>query len=248
MSSSPPVFLATGPLPGEGERLLLDGAEGRHAARVRRLRAGERVQVCDGHGELAHCTVLAPGRDTVELAVERRDCRPPPALRVTVAQALVKGDGAERAVALTTEAGADAIVPWRAQRCVARWDDGPRGAKARSRWQAAAEQAAKQARRAAVPTVAEPVDTGGLRGWCQQADLAVVLHEAAGATLSSAPLPETGHLLLAVGPEGGITDAELAELTGAGAHAVRLGPHVLRAATAGGVALGAIGALTTRWS
>jgi 16S rRNA (uracil1498-N3)-methyltransferase len=60
-------------------------------------------------------------------------------------------------------------------------------------------------------------------------------------------LPVEGELLLVVGPEGGISDAELAAFTAAGATPVRLGPSVLRASTAAAVALGAIGALTNRW-
>jgi len=61
-------------------------------------------------------------------------------------------------------------------------------------------------------------------------------------------LPGAGDLLLVVGPEGGITDAELAVLTAAGARSVRLGPQVLRASTAGAVALAAVGALSSRWA
>jgi len=72
-----------------------------------------------------------------------------------------------------------------------------------------------------------------------------VLHESATGRL--ADLPADGDLLLVVGPEGGISDEELAVLTDAGAIAVRLGPSVLRASTAAAVALGAIGALSTRW-
>jgi 16S rRNA (uracil1498-N3)-methyltransferase len=60
-------------------------------------------------------------------------------------------------------------------------------------------------------------------------------------------LPATGDLLLVIGPEGGITDEELEALTAAGAKAVRLGPSVLRTSTAAAVALGALGARTTRW-
>jgi 16S rRNA (uracil1498-N3)-methyltransferase len=241
-----PVFLADA-LPAEGAAAVLDGPEGRHAAAVRRLRPGEQLVLCDGAGGLARCEVLDVDRDRVALRVLTRASEPAPALRVTVAQALVKGDRGELAVELATEAGADAIVPWRAARCVARWDDGPRGAKALARWRETARQASKQARRGWVPEVAEPVGTAALAQRGAAATRCLVLHETATDPLSAVALPDSGELLLVVGPEGGITDDELSELTTAGARPVRLGPAVLRASTAAAVALGAIGALSQRW-
>ncbi|MGH3795211.1 MAG: 16S rRNA (uracil(1498)-N(3))-methyltransferase [Pseudonocardiaceae bacterium] len=244
--SSLPVFVAD-PLPPVGAQTVLDGPEGRHAATVRRLRPGERLLLADGRGGLAGCEVLDAGRDLLRLRVVRRVIEPAPALRVTLAQALVKGERGELAVELATEAGVDAVVPWRAARCVARWDDGPRGAKALARWRETARQAAKQARRAWFPEVAEPVGTAALAQRCRVVAGCLVLHESATDPLSSVPLPEAGELLLVVGPEGGVTEAELTELTTAGARPVRLGPAVLRASSAGAVALGAIGALSGRW-
>ncbi len=78
-----------------------------------------------------------------------------------LAQALIKGDRGELAVELATEAGIDGIVPWRAARCVARWDDGPRGEKALARWRSTAREAAKQARRPWLPPVEPAGDDGG---------------------------------------------------------------------------------------
>lgn len=244
--TSLPVFLVP-ELPA-GDGTVLDGVEGRHAAAVRRLRAGEQLAIADGRGGLARCEVLEAGRDRLRLRVLERWSEPAPALRVTLAQALVKGDRGELAVELATEAGVDRVVPWRAARSVARWDEGPRGAKALARWQETARQAAKQARRGTVPEVAEPVGTAALAALCGAAAAALVLHESAAVALPAVPLPAAGELVLVVGPEGGITAEELAELTGAGAVAARLGPAVLRASTAAAVALGALGALTSRWS
>ena len=170
-----------------------------------------------------------------------------PRPRVVLAQALVKGDRGELAVELATEAGVDEIVPWRAQRCVARWEDGPRGDKALARWRGTAREAAKQARRAWCPPVTAPVDTAALATLVAEHAVTLVLHESADRRLTDVTLPGTGDVLLVVGPEGGISDAELAALTAAGALAVRLGPTVLRASTAAAVALGALGALTRRW-
>ncbi|MGH3770763.1 MAG: 16S rRNA (uracil(1498)-N(3))-methyltransferase [Pseudonocardiaceae bacterium] len=245
--TSLPVFLAE-QLPAEGAETVLTGPEGRHAATVRRLRTDERLVLTDGCGELALCEVLDASRDQLRLRVLRRTSEPAPALRVTLVQALVKGQRGELSVELATEAGVDAIVPWRADRCVARWDCGPRGAKALSRWRETAREAAKQSRRGWFPEVAEPVDTTVLGQRAAAAVGCLVLHESATDPLPSVPLPAAGELLLVVGPEGGITEAELVTLTAAGGRPVRLGPGVLRSSSAGAVALGAIGALSQRWS
>ncbi|HEV3355287.1 MAG TPA: 16S rRNA (uracil(1498)-N(3))-methyltransferase [Pseudonocardiaceae bacterium] len=229
------------------DTFVLDGPEGRHAASARRLRPGEELAVTDGRGGLLTCRVEQADRDSVALAVLRRERRPRPDLTVTLAQALVKGDRGELAVELATEAGVDDVLPWRAERCIARWEDGQRGAKALARWQSTVREAAKQARRPWCPDVSDPVSTTQLADRIDSAAAALVLHESAGRRLSEVALPDNGELVLVVGPEGGISDAELAAFAQAGATPVRLGPAVLRASTAAAVALGAIGALTSRW-
>jgi 16S rRNA (uracil1498-N3)-methyltransferase len=244
--STAPLFLVDA-VPEAGP-LLLDGPEGRHAATVKRLRVGETVQVADGRGGLGDAEVVAVGRDLVELTVRRRVELAPPAPRVVLAQALVKGDRGELAVELATEAGVDEVLPWRAARCVAKWEAGPRGDKALARWRSTVREAAKQARRPWVPPVGEPVSTAALAARVTAADVALVLHESAADPLASVELPGAGELLLVVGPEGGVSDEELAALTASGARAVRLGPQVLRASTAAAVALGALGVLTARWA
>jgi 16S rRNA (uracil1498-N3)-methyltransferase len=184
-----------------------------------------------------------------------REQVPRPVPTVTVAQALVKGDRGELAVELATEAGVDAVLPWRAARCVARWDDGPRGARALERWRSTALAAAKQSRRVWLPDVGDSLTTAQLAARCAALGdragrgLALVLHESATEGLAGAlaAAPDVTELLLIVGPEGGVADDELDALTAAGARPVRLGPEVLRASTAAAVALGALGVLTPRW-
>jgi 16S rRNA (uracil1498-N3)-methyltransferase len=80
------------------------------------------------------------------------------------------------------------------------------------------------------------------------AGTALILHESATVTLTELPVAQADSLLLIIGPEGGIADDEITALSDAGATAVRLGPTVLRTSTAAAVALGALGALTRRWS
>ncbi len=243
--STAPLFLVDALPPGDTG--VLDGPEGRHAATVRRLRAGEGLLLSDGRGGLARAVVEEVRRDAVALRVVDRSTLPPASPRVVLAQALVKGDRGELAVELATEAGVDVVLPWRAARCVARWEAGSRGDKALARWRATVREAAKPARRPWVPVVEEPVTTAALARRVAAAAGALVLHEAAAAALGSVPLPDDGDLLLVVGPEGGIADDEVDALVEAGARAVRLGPEVLRASTAAAVALGALGVLTGRW-
>jgi 16S rRNA (uracil1498-N3)-methyltransferase len=247
--TTPPLFLVDA-LPAAGATLELDGPEGRHAATVRRLRTGEAVLLGDGRGGIAHAVVTSSGRGRVDLLLTGRTAVAPPTPRIVLAQALVKGDRGELAVETATEAGVDAVLPWRAARCVARWEDGPRGAKALARWRSTAREAAKQARRPWVPLVEEPVTTTALARRAAAVAATLVLHESATERLAElgGTLPAAGDLLLVVGPEGGITDAEVAELSAAGARSVRLGAEVLRASTAAAVALGALGVLTGRWA
>lgn len=248
-ATTAPVFLVE-ELPA-GPRAVLRGDEARHAVTVRRMRVGERLTLADGAGSGAGCVIEAVrvGRDPeLDLAVGERWTEPAPRPAVTVAQALAKGDRGELAVELATEAGADAILPWRAERSVARWEEGPRGTKALARWRSTARAAAKQARRLRVPPVRPPVGAAGLAEAVGAATVAYVLEGTATARLTELDLPADGELLLIVGPEGGISDAELRTLTEAGAIPVRLGPTVLRTSTAAAVALSALGALTSRWS
>jgi 16S rRNA (uracil1498-N3)-methyltransferase len=240
-----PLFLVDVLPPGDTG--VLDGPEGRHAATVRRLRAGEELLLADGRGGLARAVVEDVARDALALRVVDRSLLPSPVPRVVLAQALVKGDRGELAVELATEAGVDAVLPWRAARCVARWEAGPRGERALARWRTTVREAAKQARRPWVPVVDEPMTTAALATRVTDAALALVLHESADQGIGDVALPADGDLLLVVGPEGGIADEELDALVTAGARAVRLGPEVLRASTAAAVALGALGVLTRRW-
>jgi 16S rRNA (uracil1498-N3)-methyltransferase len=82
----------------------------------------------------------------------------------------------------------------------------------------------------------------------QEADLALVLHEGAAASLGSVQMPARGRVVVVVGPEGGLTDEEVTALTAAGASAVRMGDEVLRTSTAGVAAVAALLARTDRWA
>ena len=243
--AGPPVFLVP---PGDlaAGLVTLSGPEGHHAAAVRRLRPGERADVSDGAGTIAECVVVSAGRDSVVLDVRSVREVPSPQPLITVVQALPKGDRGELAVELMTEVGVDSVVAWAAQRCVVRWQ-GERGARALGRWQSAAREAAKQSRRAWIPEVTGPATLADVTTRVSAAARAVVLEADAAEALSQLALPARGEIALVVGPEGGISPAERAALSAAGATEARLGPTVLRTSTAGAAAAAVLLTRTGRW-
>ncbi|BBX24964.1 16S rRNA (uracil(1498)-N(3))-methyltransferase [Mycolicibacterium alvei] len=238
-------------LPGAGELAVVDGDEGFHASNVRRIRAGEHIDLSDGRGTLAHCVVEDTAKGRLSARVTERIAIAAPRPTVTVVQALPKSDRSELAVELATEAGADRFVAWQATRCVARWE-GPKVDKGLRRWEAVVRSAARQSRRPYIPGVEGVVSSAALTRQVTDAVAAgavvLALHESATEPLAELPLAQADSLTLIVGPEGGIADEEIAALIGAGAKAVRLAPTVLRTSTAAAVALGAIGVLTDRWA
>lgn len=244
---SVPVFLSDA-AGLDKDTIVLDGPEGRHAAAVRRLRPGERVDLTDGAGRVAECVVTAAGKDSLTAEVLRRFEVAPPSPRLVVVQGLPKGDRGELAVEMMTEAGVDVIVPWAAARCVTQWK-GDRAGKSLARWRSTAREAAKQARRFHLPEVTEQAGTAEVCAILSSAALGLVLHEEAAEPLSRLPLPEPsgGDIVMVVGPEGGVTDEEIARFRAAGAVPALLGPTVLRTSTAGVAAAAVLLSRCGRW-
>ncbi|WP_146361904.1 16S rRNA (uracil(1498)-N(3))-methyltransferase [Arthrobacter yangruifuii] len=239
---------------GPGALFRLEGPEARHAVSVKRLGAGESVDVVDGAGRRLTGTVTETGASVLELRVENVLDEPAASERFILVQALAKGDRDEQAVEATTELGVDAVIPWQSDRSIVRWR-AEKAAKGQAKWQALTTAAAKQSRRSRIPVVEPALDSRALPGRLRDLDLVLVLHEEA-----DMPLAEAVHVLetrspgvgaasiaVVVGPEGGISPAELEALRAVGAVAVRLGPHVLRSSTAGPSALAVLNQLLGRW-
>ncbi|MFB8174791.1 16S rRNA (uracil(1498)-N(3))-methyltransferase [Streptomyces sp. NPDC055966] len=231
-----------------GPEFVLDGPEGRHAVSVKRLRPGEDVVLTDGRGRWAEGVVkAAEGKDRLVVDVASVHEEPPAVPRITVVQALPKGDRGEVAVETMTEVGVDAIVPWQASRCITQWK-GERGLKALGKWRATAREAGKQSRRVRFPEVADAATTKQVCALLATADFAAVLHESGEGRLATAELPAEGDIVLVVGPEGGVSPEELALFAQAGARPYVLGPTVLRTSTAGTAAAALLLGCTGRWS
>ncbi|NKY34639.1 16S rRNA (uracil(1498)-N(3))-methyltransferase [Nocardia speluncae] len=246
--AAPTVFYLD-EIPEPGGIAVLDGPEGRHAATVRRIRVGEAISLSDGRGVVAETEVVAAQKNQLELLVCDRGRAEAASPAVTVVQALPKSERSELAVELMTESGADVVIPWQAARCVSNWE--AKADKGVAKWRVAARGAARQSRRAYIPEVTAlhrtPEVVAAVRAAKAQGAVVAALHESGTGSFTGLPWAAAPAVMLIVGPEGGLDDAELTALAAAGADVVRLGPTVLRTSTAAAVALGALGALTARW-
>lgn len=221
----------------EGDRVRFDAAEARHLARVLRLGPGARVEAADGAGRAFVVRVVSVGPAGGQGQIEseaRRETESPCA--VTLAQAILKGDRMTWLVQKATELGVARIVPMETARGGV---PGTRAAQQRARWERVAREAMKQCGRAVAPTVEAPRGFETVVAEVADHDAAWLCDgregEPAVAVARRAGRPR--RLLLLVGPEGGFTEEEVAAGRAAGAGVVSLGPRILRAESAGIVAV-----------
>lgn len=224
------------------DKLLLTGDAGKHASAALRLRIGEKVQFTDGAGNIAIGTVSEViSKNEIKFSLSDHAVVSEPRPRISVLQALPKGDKAVEAVELMVEVGVDHIYPWQAVRSIAKWDE-KKKVLAIAKWQTTADAAAAQARRAWFPKVHNLVtDLQTLSG---KFDQIIVFHEE-----NSPAIPDqiAENVLIVIGPEGSITDAELLALADLGAVQARMGESILRSRHAGIAAAAAVLSRTARW-
>lgn len=236
-----------------GARVRVEGQEARHALAVHRLHAGEELLLADGEGLVARARVdqaSEGGKSPVlvaELLEVTHDERPAP--RLHLVQALAKGDRDLAAVETATELGVASVLPWEADRSVARWP-GAKREKSAAKWRSLLEAAAKQSRSPWTPELGELASTTALARrvaeWTAEGALVVVLHEdAEEAAAHVFAAAEAEDVYVVVGPEGGISEKETRMLVESGARLASLGPLILRASSAGPVAMAAARAVWT---
>ncbi len=240
-----PLFLAYLDDPQVGARVTLSGEEGRHAAQVRRIRTGEVIWISDGAGTAVRGPVVEVGKQQLAIDIAEVVHLPAGPVRYVAVQALPKGDRAQLAVEMLTELGVDEIVPWQAERSVVKWG-ADRVERGLTKWRAVAREAAKQSRRFRVPIVSAPLTTKELALRIAQTSLTAVLHETAVDPIAGLDVPGSGEVMFIVGPEGGLTEDEVATFEAAGGKVVLIADTVLRTSTAGVVALAQLQALSAR--
>lgn len=221
---------------------LLAGEDGRHGARVLRLRPGEAVTLCDGRRTDWPGVVQEVLPQGLLLAVGQPvPSRGEPAARVTVCQCLPKADKLETVAQKAVELGAAALWPIESSRCVARWE--PKAVPRKlERLQKIVREAAMQSGRGMIPPVLGPAPLAkALESAAAQGE-ALFFYEGGGQGLKAAlqSLPPGRPLFLFVGPEGGFSHEEAALAQSLGARHITLGPRILRTETAPLAALAAI--------
>lgn len=223
------------------DTMLLRGEELRHL-RARHIALGEQIIVGDGAGAERDAVVKAIHRDRAEIRyLTPLRQRIVSGVRITLAQALLKGDKLDWIVEKATELGVDRVVLFESERVVA----GMSGTRL-DRLRRLAQSAAKQCQRAQVPNINAPLTWPAMLNESRDSHRLVFWEEAA------TPLREVvrtlstpGHVVVVVGPEGGLTQGEVETAQAAGCHILSLGEHILRAETA---ALAAVALCAHVWS
>ena len=212
-----------------------DGDDAHHAVRVLRMTAGEVFMLSDGEGAWSEVKVFAVKKKSLEVQVLSTGFQEPLRTTITVVQAIPKSDRAKEAIELLTEA----IIPWTSSRSIGKGTD---------KFAITAREASKQSRRLRIPHVVDAASTDQICALIKQSSCTIVFHESAPSALSELKLPlGASDLVVIIGPEGGITDEELARFTDAGAMLSRMGRPVLRSAHAGIAAVSALCAKLQVW-
>ena len=230
-----------------GWKLALPPDIARHAIQSMRLKDGDELQLSDGKGLRLKAVLADAGNGIAEVREFVRE--PQPVTRLALVQALAKNGHDEQAIDTATQIGVDMVVPWQADRSIAKWKKG----RTENKWRATLETATEQSRRAWMPQLAECATSKQIVSLILRAnvhgDMVIVLHQDATDTWESVERQvceltdrclkdgKPRSVYVVVGPEGGISEDEVERFIEAGATSVVLGRNILRASTAGPVAL-----------
>lgn len=224
----------------QSDFFVLTGENADHA-RVLRLKAGEKVTVCDGHGNECTCTVsdVSPGQ--ISLVVDTRQrTDAEAAVKVSVYMAFAKGDKLEHVIQKATELGAYEVIAFPSARCVSKPDEKSLKKKL-ERWQKIAFSAAEQSGRGRVPQVIVLNSYQEALKRAAQADVGILFYENERAkTLRMALQTTYASVSLLTGPEGGLEPSEVEQAIDMGLQVCTLGKRILRCETAPLCALSAI--------
>ena len=225
-----------------GSSYEFGGEDAGHAIRVLRTQVGDSLALSDGQGAWSIVQVKNIDKKSMSLEVMQSGFEEALPVEFTVAQALTKGDRIKESIELNTAGGADVILLWAATRSI-----GKATPDLMQKLGTTAREASKQTRRNRIPFVMGVLDAKKIAAEIPNYDLAIVFHESAQLKLTEIVKPGIKKVLAIIGPEGGITDEELAIFTAAGAQVALLGRPIFRSAHAGMAALSGLNAALKIW-
>lgn len=218
-----------------GEKYItIVGEDAHHISRALRMAAGEKIEVCDFNSMVYECELTQFNEnDVVAVVLSEGLASSEPKHKITLYQALPKGDKMETIIQKATECGACRFVPFRSEFCVVKLDSKD-GKKKKERWQKIAEAAAKQSGRGIIPEVCEPMDFKIAIEDAKKASLVIFCNEReTEKTLKDALSGNTyTDISIIIGSEGGFSKKEADYIIENGASSVTLGKRILRCETA----------------
>ena len=224
-----------------GQIYEFDNDDALHAIRVLRTKSGDFFNLSDGKGNWSHVEAKEVHKKHMSVEVLKTGHETALGTHFTVIQAIPKGDRIKEAIELCTEGGADRIVMWKAARSIGKSDDKI------EKLQTTAREASKQSRRYRIPTVVGVATTENVVDEIAKSDCAIVFHEAAAKKISEVVPKGATKVVIIIGPEGGLTDAEVDAFAAAGARVALMGRPILRSAHAGLAALSSVNTALSVW-
>lgn len=208
----------------------LDDNAAQHVGRVLRMQPGQELLLFNGDGNDYPATITTVSKKQITVSVGDASHNPLESpLRIVLGQTLSKGDRMDYAIQKSVEMGVTAIAPLVTERCDVRLK-GDREDKRLRHWQLVATSAAEQCGRAVVPEILPVMTLDDWFRYSASCDLRLVLHHRTRASLDTLAAPNS--IALMIGPEGGLTEQEIAAAETCGFLPTALGPRVLRTETA----------------
>lgn len=227
-----------------GDEYLITGEDARHIEKSLRMKVGEELLLADTDDKEHSCIIEEISASGVRVKVQStRPCLQEADVKVTLYQALTKGDKMDLIVQKAVELGVHGIVPVITARCVSRPDEKSLRKKV-ERWQKISLSAAQQSCRGIVPQVAEAISFKEALKRSEGADRRIIFYEGGGEKLSAILGGSVREVAIFIGPEGGFELSEVKDATESGVVRATLGKRILRAETAPLAALSAIMCLT----
>ncbi|MDO6655036.1 16S rRNA (uracil(1498)-N(3))-methyltransferase [Anaerobacillus sp. 1_MG-2023] len=231
----------------QDDYVAIEGEDVKHISKVMRMTVGDNIICCTEDGKSALCELEEINSDLIKaVPLEWLEEQKKLPVHVTIVQGLPKGDKLETVIQKGTELGADQFIPFKAERSIVKWDE-QKSAKKLQRLKKIAKEAAEQSHRTTIPSIEMPCSISSLIKASESYDYKLIAYEEEARAGETAMLVQTLHeanvndrIMVVFGPEGGLSDNEVASLIQAGFASCGLGPRILRTETAAMYVLAAV--------